>query len=310
MSQPKHVIVFQHGSHGCVEDFNTIKDKLNEDVKNSKEIEVIIWESNSCSWFGTDVGVMKVAEKISSELDEYLTPQLENSEINISLVGHSMGGLILRAMLGMSETLSHPNVNLHTFISIASPHLGIRQMTWWMRALAYPFGLMASTTCLDLLQSNDCLSKLSDDHHINLLSKFKRRILYSNMSDHLVSYNTSSLTVGVNKESAALPVEIDPHSDIKKEICLSPEDIPGDNVILQSFSSFSDFRSSCANRVLSQFKALRKLEWSLIGVDFSRRGAFAHYDIIASPTMMKNPIPGQHSAHHIVGTIMEGLKTF
>ena len=303
----KHIIVFQHGSHGSVEDFNTIKDKLNKGIQRD-EIDIVVWGSNSCSGFGTDVGVMKVAEKISNELDEYLKPQLEDSEINISLVGHSMGGLTLRAMLGMSETLSHPNVNLHTFISIASPHLGIRQMTWWMRALAYPIGIAFSETYLDLLQSNDCLSKLSDDHHINLLSKFKRRILYSNMSDHLVSYNTSSLTVGVNKESAALPVEIDPHSDIKKEICLSPEDIPGDNVILQSFSSFSDFRSSCANRVLSQFKALRKLEWSLIGVDFSRRGFAAHSDIVASPTKMRNPSFGRHSAHHIADNILRGIE--
>eukprot|EP01060_Flectonema_neradi_P031508 TRINITY_DN479_c0_g1_i1.p1 TRINITY_DN479_c0_g1~~TRINITY_DN479_c0_g1_i1.p1 ORF type:complete len:327 (+),score=67.75 TRINITY_DN479_c0_g1_i1:56-982(+) len=303
----KHVIVFQHGSHGCVDDFATITEKLKEDIQKNSELDVIIWGSDSCKGFGTDVGIMKVAETVSSELDEYLDPHLKESQIDITLVGHSMGGLILRAMLGMSQSLSHPNTNLHTYISIASPHLGIRQMTWWMRALAYPFGLLRSTTCLDLLQANDCLSEISNERHIEILKRFNRRILYSNMYDHLVSYNTSSLTVGVNEEPAALPVEVDPHSDIKKETTLRPDELPKDSEILNSFSSYSDFTSSCSKKVLSQFKSLRQLEWSLIGVDFSRRGALAHYDIIASPTLMKNPIHGQHSASHISDTICRGL---
>lgn len=66
----------------------------------------------------------EMGEKAAKEIEGYLHQIEENSSkrLRVIMVGHSMGGIILRASLQFLQ--EKVRTQLHTFMSIATPHLG------------------------------------------------------------------------------------------------------------------------------------------------------------------------------------------
>ncbi len=106
------------------------------------------------------------------------------------MIGHSMGGLILR---WVANTLTQ---NLFAFISLGTPHLGYLQGIKFFIKAGFSF-LSSNSTCLSELSSRD-----SNDLHDCLiykfsnaaaLSRFKKIILLSSLSDKYVSWHSARL---------------------------------------------------------------------------------------------------------------------
>ena len=106
------------------------------------------------------------------------------------MIGHSMGGLILR---WVANTLTQ---NLFAFVSLGTPHLGYLQGIKFFIKAGFSF-LSSNSTCLSELSSRD-----SNDLHECLiykfsnaaaLSRFKKIVLLSSLSDKYVSWHSARL---------------------------------------------------------------------------------------------------------------------
>jgi|JI6StandDraft_1071083.scaffolds.fasta_scaffold22046_4 pimeloyl-ACP methyl ester carboxylesterase len=72
----------------------------------------------------TDGDVFKMGERLAKEIERYIRDEEIDKDLQINMVGHSMGGLILRAALQHLE--GYKNC-LGTFMTFGSPHLGYLQ---------------------------------------------------------------------------------------------------------------------------------------------------------------------------------------
>ena len=65
-----------------------------------------------------------MGKRLSNEVKEYLAEESEDEEVNItriSFIGHSLGGVIIRAALPHLDSLKHL---FFSYASLSSPHLG------------------------------------------------------------------------------------------------------------------------------------------------------------------------------------------
>eukprot|EP01059_Diplonema_ambulator_P005239 TRINITY_DN1499_c0_g1_i4.p2 TRINITY_DN1499_c0_g1~~TRINITY_DN1499_c0_g1_i4.p2 ORF type:complete len:304 (+),score=78.30 TRINITY_DN1499_c0_g1_i4:1783-2694(+) len=297
------LVVLQHGSHGEYADFRTVVEELK---KSGHKIET--WGTDSCKGFGTDKGVEAVAATIAAELDEYLLPLLEEMTVRVCFVGHSMGGLIIRAMLTKIKCLGHKNLVPLLYMSVATPHLGIRQIGGVKLTFAYLLGKVYSQAYADLCQDNETLSLLCDASHIEALKRFQVRTTMVNIHDHLVSFGTAAM---LTRECCHEFEHEDACKKLRKPILLTPSSVPSDDTIRDSYKRIADFGNLRANRVVKQFKALRSLEWELVAVDLAHRGNAAHADIIARPgrgDKTRNVEVGRFSASRVAQRILECLN--
>ena len=61
--------------------------------------------------------------RLAKEVDKYVQDNcLESTPFQVSFIGYSLGGVIIRAAL---PYLKHMAANLFTFMSLSSPHLGL-----------------------------------------------------------------------------------------------------------------------------------------------------------------------------------------
>ncbi len=110
------------------------------------------------------------------------------------MIGHSMGGLILRYI---AAYISHPGY-LYGFVSLGTPHLGYLQ--------GIKFLIKAGISFLSNISNNPCLNELCSKDSNNLhecliynlsktapLSKFKKVILLSSVNDKYVSWHSARL---------------------------------------------------------------------------------------------------------------------
>jgi pimeloyl-ACP methyl ester carboxylesterase len=120
--------------------------------------------------------------------------KFEEKDYRIVMVGHSMGGLILRYV---AAQIVHPE-NLYCFISMGSPHLGYLQ--------GIKFFIKAGISFLSSVSSNLCLSELSSKDKTDLhecliyrlsqnapLSSFKKLVFLSSVHDKYVSWHSARL---------------------------------------------------------------------------------------------------------------------
>lgn len=64
---------------------------------------------------------MQMGERLAKEIRKFIEEEVVERKVRVNMVGHSMGGLILRAAL---QYLQEYSGNLGTFMSFGSPHLG------------------------------------------------------------------------------------------------------------------------------------------------------------------------------------------
>ena len=70
----------------------------------------------------TDTDIMEQGQRLAQEVKNYINQACQDVHISkISFIGHSLGGLIVRAAL---PYLAEYSPKFFTYITLSSPHLG------------------------------------------------------------------------------------------------------------------------------------------------------------------------------------------
>ncbi|CAG8483440.1 35101_t:CDS:1 [Racocetra persica] len=231
-----HLVVLTHGIHGSMLDELYLKEALEEKYIDRKTDRIGFFMSDvnhSC----TEDGIEMCGKRLAMELLKYVEwPwSLNNNDRDnisnandsrnkpliskISLIGHSMGGLINAFMAGYLYSVTNGaffnDVQPIHFITIATPWLGSTDLSWYIK-VGLKFGVIGQTgKDLALISRSTeeqenakgavnedtgeeqplllALARLMSPSHI-AISKFRNRTLYANIAnDLIVSFRTSSL---------------------------------------------------------------------------------------------------------------------
>lgn len=116
--QTNHVVVLVHGYQGSEFDMRLYKNFL---VKIIPQTTFILSKANKDS---KEISILKMGMKLAEEVKGFMEESNNASRIGrISFIGHSLGGLVIRAALPFLRNYKSKMV---TFISLSSPHLGCR----------------------------------------------------------------------------------------------------------------------------------------------------------------------------------------
>jgi len=115
--EAKHILVFVHGYQGNSWDMRLFKNHL---ALLFPDHLFLLSSSNEGHTEG-DIGEM--GARLASEIVEFIVENCPLGFSRLSIIAHSLGGLIARAALARKEMEPYHN-NLHTFMSLASPHCG------------------------------------------------------------------------------------------------------------------------------------------------------------------------------------------
>lgn len=152
-SSPKHLVVLQHGFLGCRHDMRLLAQALaqlsdclscssptssaykealaNSSIKTGEWYENILLlkaTSNEGQFLDSiiDMG-KKLAQEIfffcQDKIPDLLDPSKDKSSCTISFIGHSLGGLIIRAALS-DDLLKNLKNKCNVYISLSTPHVG------------------------------------------------------------------------------------------------------------------------------------------------------------------------------------------
>ncbi|VEV56333.1 serine esterase, putative [Plasmodium vinckei vinckei] len=178
-----HYFIFQHGLTASVWDFQNI---INPLLRKYPPIYIYVAYSYQGHTFeGVDVGT----ERICSELT-YLFRTINNDDINISMIGHSLGGVLNRYnLVNLYRNKILKKKKFINFITFASPHIGVHENIPFIKTLS---AFLGSHTVDDLNNKSNALLKIGNIEGVNMLKKFENIIFYGNThSDWLVGIRTS-----------------------------------------------------------------------------------------------------------------------
>ena len=111
-----HLVVLVHGFQGSSADMRIIKNLLYINFPNS------VYLCSSYNENDTESSVYALGEKLAKEVNDHLKDNCVMQLGRLSFIGHSLGGLIIRAALPLLEEFSE---KMHLFMTFSSPHLGI-----------------------------------------------------------------------------------------------------------------------------------------------------------------------------------------
>jgi hypothetical protein len=187
----KHYILCQHGLFGNKHDFECFQKHF--DGFPDEKVHAILLLKNSSPAQTLD-GIVKAGVRCYNEIQEFVITLDPDEECNMSFLGHSMGGLILRSALRKiekedPELWTRHKITRKLAIFLATPHLGISgSASWLIRMTSQHFLRHLSRTASDLTLSSPDLIDLCDDAGMRSLNVMERVILIANVSgDRLVS---------------------------------------------------------------------------------------------------------------------------
>ncbi|XP_057544494.1 uncharacterized protein LOC130823762 isoform X1 [Amaranthus tricolor] len=225
---PDHLLVLVHGILASPSDWTYFEVELKKRLGRN----FLIYASSSNTFTKTFRGIDGAGKRLADEVQQIVNKT--ESLKKISFLAHSLGGLFARYAVGMLFTPSNLDdgnlddtsaTGLSTkhgliaglqpinFITLASPHLGVRgrkQLPFlfglpFLEKLALPLApVFAGRTGSQLFLTDGkpnrapLLLKMATDcedgKFISALAAFKCRIIYANVSfDHMVGWRTSSI---------------------------------------------------------------------------------------------------------------------
>eukprot|EP00198_Chlamydomonas_reinhardtii_P007857 XP_001697194.1 predicted protein [Chlamydomonas reinhardtii] len=189
-----HVAIFVHGFQGAATDLCLVKAHL-----------MLMYPYLECFSSKTNEGnthdsLQEMGKRLAVEMAEVLAPFARSTRRplrKITLVGHSIGNLILRAALTQPEVEPYKHL-LWLYLSVSGPHLGFLYGT----NAVVDTGLMLLKSigkgkCLHQLTFSDA-PQLTDCYlyrlaHESPLSVFKLVVVVSSPQDRYVPYHSSSI---------------------------------------------------------------------------------------------------------------------
>ena len=121
--QPQHLVVLVHGLFGKPADWRHVVRELEAGL-GGRGVRIFVSRANLL-WRTFD-GVDVCGARLAAEVEALVAAEGAGLE-TISIVGHSLGGLIGRYAVGvLSDEASRKMAGLqpHSFVTIATPHLG------------------------------------------------------------------------------------------------------------------------------------------------------------------------------------------
>ncbi|PAV78806.1 hypothetical protein WR25_00499 isoform A [Diploscapter pachys] len=189
----EHLVVFVHGLEGSSDDLTPYRNILRVLAPNSR-LGFLMSRTNQCETWA-DINCM--ARNLLHEIKEHLNVEGLNIK-RISFIAHSLGGVIVRAAIGIQDensTWLHPL--LHTFFTINTPHLGLMYLgksanigvhlvQWWKRSQSiYQLSLKDAVSFRDSFLYN-----LSTNH---AFGRFKNILLLGTPNDIFVPSHSALL---------------------------------------------------------------------------------------------------------------------
>eukprot|EP00598_Pedospumella_elongata_P008087 CAMPEP_0184969172 /NCGR_PEP_ID=MMETSP1098-20130426/2003_1 /TAXON_ID=89044 /ORGANISM="Spumella elongata, Strain CCAP 955/1" /LENGTH=341 /DNA_ID=CAMNT_0027490909 /DNA_START=36 /DNA_END=1058 /DNA_ORIENTATION=+ len=153
--QSDHLVVLSHGLHGSRHDLTYLADHL-------EKAGCLVLRSSANEMLNSHVGVHAGGMKLADEVWNFL--YLHSGVRRISFVGNSLGGLFAR--YAVKELFDEPTgliatLRPHHFLTIATPHLGVRNYTFFDE-----FGIQVPSQLKDLVargMGRTGLDMLGDD---------------------------------------------------------------------------------------------------------------------------------------------------
>lgn len=247
MSLMKHYILCQHGLLGTQSDFRTFSEHFHATAGNSVEV-VILQESAGLTQ--TLDGVEAGGNRCMHEILNLVRNGTISTQSQISMIGHSLGGLYVRYALRQIE-IEYPllwdeyNLKRTLCIFLATPHCGVECSSWLIRHSVDRLFRHVSRTADDLSLKSPSLTELADDFGIKSLENFAGIAFYGNeRGDNLVS-PTSAL---------ALPsfYRSDIHSETSSNVLITE--------LARKFQDDEgcDTRATIVNRINNGLKNIRR----------------------------------------------------
>ena len=116
VEQTSHLVVLVHGYQGSEFDMRLYKNFL---IKIIPGTIFILSRANKES---KEDSILKMAINLAEEVKDFMFKESNKRNVNkISFIGHSLGGLIIRAALPLLKEYRN---KMKTYISLSSPHLG------------------------------------------------------------------------------------------------------------------------------------------------------------------------------------------
>ncbi|KAJ6801173.1 putative lipase [Iris pallida] len=207
---PDHLLVLVHGIMSSPSDWTYAEAELKRQLRRN----FLIYASSSNSFTKTFSGIDGAGRRLADEVLNLV--QKTESLKKISFLAHSLGGLFARyaiSILYSSETGKLAGLEPVNFITLATPHLGVRGKNQLPFLLGVPIleklapslaPILIGRTGRQLFLTDGKPSKpplllrmtsdSEDEKFISSLAAFQSRILYANVSyDHMVGWRTSSI---------------------------------------------------------------------------------------------------------------------
>ncbi|KAM3137033.1 hypothetical protein pb186bvf_010946 [Paramecium bursaria] len=183
-----HLIVLVHGFQGNSYDMKLFKNYISLAHPEAMFLCSSINEDN------TEGDIEEMGDKLSTEVINFITENCpENTLGRLSFVGHSLGGLIIRACL---TKLDKYQDKMYTYISLSSPQLGyVYNANKIIDAGMWVLKQWKRSRCLEQMRMTDhrnfedtCLYKLA---HAKGLSWFKNVCFFSSFQDSYAPYDSA-----------------------------------------------------------------------------------------------------------------------
>jgi len=204
-SKIKHLIVFVHGltnkctQHNLCHGLALFQAHEQNKLKYNNQSHMFYSRANlgvtgSDTYTNTSQGIEIAGDRLAQELDTLLRYDFSDTT-DLSLIGASLGGLFSRFAIAQlfatkKSVIIEKNINLHAFVTLATPHLGSYNLRKPRPSIP---GITNSTRDLHLHNNElENLAKSSSD----ILGNFTHRVAYAPLiNDGIVPWCTSALSL-------------------------------------------------------------------------------------------------------------------
>uniref|UniRef100_A0A7S3FS89 DUF676 domain-containing protein n=1 Tax=Strombidium rassoulzadegani TaxID=1082188 RepID=A0A7S3FS89_9SPIT len=187
-----HLFVLSHGFQGTSFDVRIFKNVI------SIALPDALFLCAQANEQDTDTDIFEMGKKLADEIHQYIRESCPGSQLGrLTFIGHSLGGLIIRAALPMLEKYKD---KFHGFLTLCSPHLGYM----YKSSKLFTTGMWVlkswkKSVVLNQLSMSD--SKNIEDTVLYQLSKqkgpewFKHVILVSSYQDQYAPFDSARIQI-------------------------------------------------------------------------------------------------------------------
>ena len=191
----RHLIFVQHGMFGFSYFFDNFKKTMESTIKDS-----IVFLPSANNFVLSTMGTKRCGTNLANYIENKikLYPEAET----VSYIGHSFGGVLGRYAIGLlheRDPQIFDKIKPLAFVTISTPHLGVTtnesHVKWALKYFTGPTGkeLILKDSASDL--NDPILYEISekDSSYMIALDKFKVKMLYGNLYNDTVSYESACM---------------------------------------------------------------------------------------------------------------------